>query len=88
VSLTRGREKAEIFTDDKDELLKAMSRSDDPMSATNLAESTKQKPDGRDRQSKTMLNARGLQAVARENNSIPQANAGQSAADKDMSHDR
>ncbi len=36
VAVTRGREKVEIFTDDKAELLEAMTRTDDPMSATEL----------------------------------------------------
>ena len=39
VALTRGKEQAQIFTDDRNELLKAMSRPDDPLSATELAES-------------------------------------------------
>jgi hypothetical protein len=37
VALTRGREQVMIFTDDKKELLKALSRPDDPLSATELA---------------------------------------------------
>ncbi len=44
VAVTRGREQAQIFTDDRKELLKAVSRPDDPLSATELAESTKHKP--------------------------------------------
>jgi hypothetical protein len=44
VGLTPAREKAEIYTDDKNELLKAMSRPDDPLSATELSESTQDKP--------------------------------------------
>ena len=39
VAITRGKEKAVVFTDDRDGLLKAMSRPDDPLSATDLAES-------------------------------------------------
>ena len=42
VALTRGKEQALIFTDDKDGLLKAMSRPDDPLSATEVAEWEKQ----------------------------------------------
>ena len=45
VAVTRGKEQALIFTDDRKELLKAMSRPDDPMSATELAESTQQQAD-------------------------------------------
>ena len=42
VAITRGKEQAVIFTDDKDGLLRAMNRPDDPLSATELAESQKQ----------------------------------------------
>jgi len=42
VAVTRGKEQALIFTDDKAGLLKAMSRPDDPLSATEVAESKKQ----------------------------------------------
>jgi conjugative relaxase-like TrwC/TraI family protein len=38
VPVTRGREQAVIFTDDKKELLKAAQRRDEPMSATELVE--------------------------------------------------
>ena len=38
VALTRGKEQAQVFTDDRDELLKAMCRPDDPMSATEISE--------------------------------------------------
>ena len=36
VAVTRGKEQALIFTDDREELLKAISRPDDPLSATEL----------------------------------------------------
>ncbi len=38
VALTRGKEQAQVFTDDRDELLKAMCRPDDPMSAIEISE--------------------------------------------------
>ena len=44
VALTRGREQAQIFTDDLNDLLKAVSRPDDPLSATELSESPQQNP--------------------------------------------
>ncbi len=44
VALTRGREQAQIYTDDRNELLKAVSRADEPMSATELSESPQQTP--------------------------------------------
>src|SRR5438552_11729210 len=43
VTLTRGREQAVVFTDDRKELLKAAGRPDDPMSATELSDSDQQK---------------------------------------------
>jgi conjugative relaxase-like TrwC/TraI family protein len=43
VALTRGREKAEIFTDDRAELLKAVCRPDDPLSATEISGGSMQK---------------------------------------------
>ncbi len=39
VALTRGREQAVIYTDDKNDLLSAIKRTDEPLSATELAES-------------------------------------------------
>jgi conjugative relaxase-like TrwC/TraI family protein len=45
VALTRGKEQVQVFTDDKAELLRAMCREDDPLSATGLAEeSNRTKP--------------------------------------------
>ena len=37
VALTRGKEQAQIFTDDREELLKAIGRPDDPLSATEIS---------------------------------------------------
>ena len=48
VAVTRGKEKALIFTDDREAMLKAVSRADDPLSATELSE-MKPKPTVRDR---------------------------------------
>ncbi len=44
VAVTRGREEAQIYTDDRAELLRAVSRPDDPVSATRLAASAPKKP--------------------------------------------
>lgn len=38
VALTRGREQVQVYTDDRDELLKAVSRHDEPLSAVEIAE--------------------------------------------------
>jgi conjugative relaxase-like TrwC/TraI family protein len=37
VALTRGKEQAVVFTDDRDELLKAIERADNPLSATEIS---------------------------------------------------
>jgi conjugative relaxase-like TrwC/TraI family protein len=44
VAITRGREQAQIFTDDREALLKAVSRPDDPLSATELADAGSEQP--------------------------------------------
>jgi conjugative relaxase-like TrwC/TraI family protein len=44
VAITRGREQAQIFTDDREALLKAVSRPDDPLSATQLADARSEQP--------------------------------------------
>jgi hypothetical protein len=43
VALTRGKEQVQVFTDDKNDLLNAMCREDDPLSATDVAEESKRK---------------------------------------------
>jgi conjugative relaxase-like TrwC/TraI family protein len=49
VPVTRGREQAVIFTDDKKELLKTAQRPDEPLSALALAESHRRRPTLRQR---------------------------------------
>jgi hypothetical protein len=88
VAVTRGKEQAMIFTDDKDELLRAMSRPDDPLSATGLAESVNQKPQARGRPGKALTTAQQLAAVARHHDALQQGDAGRAAAERDLSHDR
>jgi predicted transcriptional regulator len=60
VALTRGREEAVLFTDDRKELLRAISRPDEPLSATELAESTNGKASMRDQLAKSLALARRL----------------------------
>jgi AAA domain/TrwC relaxase len=64
VAITRGREQVQIFTDDRNELLHALSRPDAPMSATELAKSTNQKPAVRNKPPKHLTTAQQLAAVA------------------------
>ncbi len=65
VALTRGREQAVLFTDDRKELLRAISRPDEPLSATELAESRSGKPAMRDQLAKSLALARRLASVLR-----------------------
>jgi conjugative relaxase-like TrwC/TraI family protein len=86
VALTRGKESAQIFTDDKDELYKAMCRPDEPMSATQLDDAAHQRPKGQ--LGKSPSTVQQLAAVAKHNASIQQANAGRATKDREMDHDR
>jgi len=88
VAATRGREQALIFTDDRIAMLKAASRPDNPMSATELTESAKQKPTLPNGQAKSLTTAQRLAAAARHHHSIQQGNTGHSAPGQEMSHDR
>jgi hypothetical protein len=54
VALTRGKEQAMAFTDDKEALLKAVQRPDDPISATELAELARPKQKLRQRLKKLL----------------------------------
>ncbi len=60
VAVTRGREQALIFTDDRNAMLKAVSRPDDPLSATELSQVTPQEPTLRDRFVNKLAFVRGL----------------------------
>lgn len=79
---------AQIFTDDREELLRAMCRPDDPMSATNLAESTKQQPPSTGRQPKFLSTAAQLTAAAQHYREVQQqGKIGQSTPEREMDHD-
>ena len=72
VALTRGREQAQIYTDDKNELLKAVSRPDEPLSATELSESRQQNPALPVRMMKRLGFTRGFSTFdGRQNSSQP-----------------
>jgi hypothetical protein len=60
VAVTRGKEQAQIFTDDRYELLRAMKRLDNPMSATELAGRPPEKPTPRRRPRKPLASRRGV----------------------------
>jgi hypothetical protein len=63
VALTRGREQVQLFTDDRRELLKAVTRPDDTMSATELSRSAPRNPALRDRPSKGLGFGRGVRVL-------------------------
>ena len=86
VAVTRGREQAQIFTDNRKELLKAVSRNDDPLSATQLAASTKHPPALRDRIAGRLALAHQLAAVAPQ--IIQPGIARDSKAERGLDHDR
>ena len=88
VAVTRGREQAQIFTDDRQELLKAISRPDDPLSATQLAESTRRKPPPRNRPAKPLSLARRQAGAVGQGRPAPTGNASTSKAERDTDHDR
>ncbi len=88
VAVTRGKEQAQIFTDDRHELLKAITRPDDPMSATELSESTEQKPTLRDRLTKRLAFARGLGVFAARNDSLQPGSARDATAQREIDNAR
>jgi hypothetical protein len=71
VALTRGREQAMVFTDDRIALLKAAAREDEPLSATALAEAAKQEADARERLKRLEIESR-LSASGAERDSMSQ----------------
>jgi conjugative relaxase-like TrwC/TraI family protein len=71
VAVTRGKEQAQIFTDDRKELLKAVSRPDDPMSATELSQPSQQKPTLGNRRPNRLKSAPGLVFAARNDSFLP-----------------
>jgi ATP-dependent exoDNAse (exonuclease V) alpha subunit len=85
VAVTRGREQAQIFTDDRKELLKAVSRADNPLSATELAESTKPAAGRRGRLAQPQALARQLADVAPP---VQLAMTQERKAERGLDHDR
>lgn len=88
VAVTRGKEQALIFTDDRTELLRAMSRPDNPMSATELAGSSPDKATPRGQLKKRLPFARGPGVFAARNDSLQPAVARDGLAERGMDHDR
>lgn len=85
VAVTRGKEMVQLFTSDKDELFRVMSRPDDPLSATSLAEAPTHQPLVKGRP-KVPTPAQELSAVAARHRELMQP--GLAGPDQDKSHDR
>jgi hypothetical protein len=85
VAVTRGKEQAIIFTDDRDELLKAASRPDEPMSATALSDGTPPRVSLPERLMKGLAFARGLTVAGHRG--LPQQNNGRDImTDRGLDH--
>ena len=88
VALTRGREQVQIYTDDRNELFKAISRADEPMSATELAESPEKNVVSPSPVTKRFGFARGFFVSQGQHNSFQPAIPAESINDKGLDHAR
>ncbi|MBX9580288.1 MAG: relaxase domain-containing protein [Gemmataceae bacterium] len=84
VAVTRGKEQAVIYTDDKAALLEAVGRPDDPLSATELSGPSPQKPTLRGR----LAFSRGLGVFGARNDRSRAANEGDAKAQPEVDHAR
>jgi conjugative relaxase-like TrwC/TraI family protein len=85
VAWTRGREQVLVYTDDRQELLKAICRPDEPLTATELAESANGKLPSRNGHGNTMAAVR-QQAAMLARNLHQQGTV--SRAQRELDHDR
>jgi conjugative relaxase-like TrwC/TraI family protein len=83
VTLTRGKEQVQVFTDDKNDLLKAMCREDDPLSATDVAEEGKRKKTTRN----PLALGRQPAGLAVQNQNI-QMDIGRAPLEPELTHER
>ena len=83
VALTRGREQAVVFTDDRESLLKAVSRPDDPLSATELAGAAQEIPA---RLMKRMSFVRGVSVFGGGNGAMQPGITKDPAKDRGLDH--
>jgi hypothetical protein len=75
-----------VFTDDRQALLRAISRPDDPLSATELHDSTNETPNLRERLSRPLALARQLAAHATQ--ALRQPAAPSLKLERELDHDR
>ena len=88
VAVTRGREQVQVFTDDRKELLKAVARPDDTISATELSQATPQKPNSPKGKAKGLAFACGRGVSGVRHDATKSAVAKNPAADRGLDHDR
>ncbi len=88
VAVTRGKEQAQIFTDDRTELLKAITRPDEPMSATELSRTESAKPTLRNRLTKHLAFARGLAVIGQRNEPMQSSTARDATVQREMDNAR
>jgi len=88
VAITRGKEQAQIFTDDRKELLKAISRPDEPLSATDLSGSAQQKPTFQNGLMKRLAFARGLGVFGGRHDRSQPVVAKDLTTERGMGHER
>jgi len=85
VALTRGKEQALVFTDDRAELLRAIGRADRAMSAMELAEATGANVTGGTAKGKTLGRLRGLLGLR---NAAPLSITKKQPSQQDLTHER
>jgi len=88
VPVTRGKEQALVFTDDKQELLRAVQRADEPLSATELFEAQKKKPTLRQRLGKNLALRRRQAAFDRTRELSPADGKRTHSLDREPGHAR
>jgi len=88
VPVTRGKEQALVFTDDKYVLLKAVQRADEPLSATELFEAQIKKPSLRQRLGKNLAFRRRQAAFDRTRERAPADGKRTHSLDRDLDHAR
>jgi len=88
VAVTRGKEQVQIFTDDRKELLKMVSRPDEPLSAAELADSIRRKAPRRQRLHKRLAFIHRIATFARTHEPLqPEIHRAKSLG-QEMSHAR
>jgi ATP-dependent exoDNAse (exonuclease V) alpha subunit len=88
VAFSRGREQVQVFTNDREELLKALMRRDDTISATELAHGTPKKPASRSGLAKGLAFSRGFGVFGVRHDAMQHGTAKNSAVEKGIDHDR